>query len=172
MTDGKTFEKYIYSRIKSHGYLCLNDVIVGEHEYSQIDVLVFLNSCIYVLECKDYNCLVSGESDSRLWCLSYRDRTFLALNPFIQNRAHCRRVANIASCDRVFNAVIFSENAVYDKKQGIMSIRDFLKILDKVGASKVNKVDVENYKIFEKEKIKNMLLENKVRENVRRKRGY
>ena len=96
--------------VSEHHYL-LNDLILKKNGGShQIDHVLLTRKGIFVIETKNYSCMVYGHEEENKWCqvLSYGKVKNYFYNPIKQNMTHVSIVKNVLNLrESVFSLVIF-----------------------------------------------------------------
>lgn len=111
---GETTVKKELKKIASryNGYV-INDVIVqdAEKKYSQIDHILFVPQGVFVIETKNYEGAIYGDSSSNYWTqvLAGGRMKNKFYSPLMQNTTHVKRVRSILGCeeDVVKNCIVF-----------------------------------------------------------------
>lgn len=95
---GKSGEAYTKKELKKlhDEYLVLNDLFLKNGDkYCQIDHLIFSKYGIFVIETKQYNGIIEGNSYDKKWSYNYRREKLYVHNPVHQNYGHVLFLANM-----------------------------------------------------------------------------
>jgi hypothetical protein len=153
---GVMFEIETYDRIREelgNKVLLLTDVLVPQNDSinkdSQIDLILFHPSGIYVIEMKNFSGPLIGNKTDEYWVPYYREKgknkankngffqsTFKVLNPIFQNEIHIRTLKSLKDFN-YSNAVILSDSMFVDTGksknmiEGVYSVSDFIDFVKK-----------------------------------------
>jgi hypothetical protein len=151
---GVRFEIETYDRIRQEfgtKVLLLTDVLVPQSDSinkdSQIDLIIFHTSGIYVVEMKNYSGPLIGNKFDEYWVPYYQEKkknkakksgyfqsSFKVMNPINQNEIHIRTLKSLANFD-YFNSVILSDSMFVDMGkskntiEGVYSVNDFVEFV-------------------------------------------
>ncbi len=142
---GNKFEIYCYEELKnqlgSDIKILINTLIPrvdSINEYAEIDLIVFHNTGIYVLELKDYNGYVYGNKDNKNWTVGYpsdsksknkKDLTINFYNPIMQNEGHITDLRKVFDYNYL-NYVVFSSKTIFRSYiDNVTSIDKFIEML-------------------------------------------
>lgn len=90
--------------------------------FSQIDVIAVSKHGVFVIEAKDYNCWITGDSDHKYWRASYYGGQKESLyNPIYQNRRHASLISKLISDQRVpvYSMIVFGDGATLKDVHGV-----------------------------------------------------
>jgi hypothetical protein len=120
---GLQFEADVYNSLKQKfpDALLLTNLLIARkgsvNEYSEIDLIFFYYTGIYVLELKNYNGFVYGDMNKDNWTVGYKNNTkrttYEFLNPIMQNNKHIEDLKKVTEYDYI-NHVIFSNKTQID----------------------------------------------------------
>jgi len=119
---GLRFEADVYNalRIRFPESPLLTNLLIARkgsiNEYSEIDLIFFHQTGIYVLELKNYNGFIYGDMNKEYWTVGYKNETrttYEFLNPILQNKKHIEDLQKVTSYQYI-NQVIFSDKTEID----------------------------------------------------------
>jgi hypothetical protein len=141
---GKRFEIDCYEILKTELKECkiLTNLIIPRlnavNEFAEIDLIVFYNTGIYVLELKDYKGYVYGKKENYKWSVGYsvgskknnrETKVYEFQNPIKQNEGHISDLNRIKSYDYK-NYVIFSKTMDFNSYiPNVLTIDKFIEII-------------------------------------------
>ena len=97
---GQMFEVYLKAEIQQRtGLQVLSNVYFFNSEINKIhevDLMVFAQGTIYVLECKNYSGTIYGTVASKYWSVVYPNgSTYKLYNPILQNNKHIELISKV-----------------------------------------------------------------------------
>jgi hypothetical protein len=189
--EGQWYEINCYEILKQElGNECkiLTNTIIPRldaiNEFAEIDLLLFHNTGLYVLELKDYNGYVYGKKDNEKWSVGYSPETNKKIkgthvydfyNPIKQNEGHIKDLNKIFPYNYK-SYIIFSENMIFNSYiSNVTNINNFISVVKSspvLSQEEIAKVEqifetLKQYDLSSDENIKNQHI---MRQNFNKKK--
>jgi hypothetical protein len=138
---GLQFEVEVFNHLKKKFSNCLllTNLLIARkgsiNEYSEIDMIFFHQTGLYVLELKNYSGFVYGELNKEKWTVGYkkdeRRSSYEFLNPISQNKKHIEDLEKMTKFEYI-NHVIFSDNTEIDSYiDNVSNLNNFIDMISK-----------------------------------------
>jgi hypothetical protein len=138
---GLQFEVEVFNQLKQKFSNCLllTNLLIARkgsiNEYSEIDMIFFHQTGLYVLELKNYSGFVYGELNKEKWTVGYkkdeRRSYYEFLNPISQNKKHIEDLEKMTKFEYI-NHVIFSDNTEIDSYiDNVSNLNNFIDMISK-----------------------------------------
>jgi hypothetical protein len=138
---GLKFEVEVFNQLKQKFSNCLllTNLLIARkgsiNEYSEIDMVFFHQTGLYVLELKNYSGFVYGELNKEKWTVGYKKdekrSSYEFLNPILQNQKHIEDLEKLTKF-KYINHVIFSNKTEIDSYiDNVSNLNTFIDMISK-----------------------------------------
>lgn len=164
---GKQGEKQVLKQLKKlpKDYYIINNILVKTSwGTSQIDHIVICSYGIFVIETKNYEGVIRGNTEDKYWIQKIRGKEFSFYNPLWQNGSHIRAIKSLFTANYYvpyYSIIAFSKRGKLRirKQDNIIYINKLRKVIIKKSESAyLNASQVENiYNILKRENSNNII---------------